>query len=338
MSIEVTDLTKVFRLPSHAPGLKGALKHIVKPQYTEKKAVDKVSFTIRDGESVAYIGPNGAGKSTTIKMLTGILYASDGQVLVEGIDPFQDRMGNARNIGVVFGQRTQLWWDIPVEESFRLLKDIYEIPDAVYRDNIALFTEIFGLGEFIQRTARRLSLGQRMRADLAASLLHNPKVLYLDEPTIGLDITVKENMRQFIRRINKERGTTIILTSHDLQDIEDICERVIVIDEGRIVTDVATHKLQEMYAHDRGVRAVLKRPDPQVIRKLSEDSKLHVAENDAHTITAMFNINDYTAYEVIHKIGQLTDISDITVIEPDIKQVIEKVYRSELVVKEESPL
>lgn len=338
MSIEVTDLTKVFRLPSHAPGLKGALKHIVKPQYTEKKAVDKVSFTIRDGESVAYIGPNGAGKSTTIKMLTGILYASDGQVLVEGIDPFQDRMGNARNIGVVFGQRTQLWWDIPVEESFRLLKDIYEIPDAVYRDNIALFTEIFGLGEFIQRTARRLSLGQRMRADLAASLLHNPKVLYLDEPTIGLDITVKENMRQFIRRINKERGTTVILTSHDLQDIEDICERVIVIDEGRIVTDVATHKLQEMYAHDRGVRAVLKRPDPQVIRKLSEDSKLHVAENDAHTITAMFNINDYTAYEVIHKIGQLTDISDITVIEPDIKQVIEKVYRSELVVKEESPL
>ena len=338
MSIEVTDLTKVFRLPSHAPGLKGALKHIVKPQYTEKKAVDKVSFTIRDGESVAYIGPNGAGKSTTIKMLTGILYASDGQVLVEGIDPFQDRMGNARNIGVVFGQRTQLWWDIPVEESFRLLKDIYEIPDAVYRDNIALFTEIFGLGEFIQRTARRLSLGQRMRADLAASLLHNPKVLYLDEPTIGLDITVKENMRQFIRRINKERGTTVILTSHDLQDIEDICERVIVIDEGRIVTDVATHKLQEMYAHDRGVRAVLKRPDPQVIRKLSEDSKLHVAENDAHTITALFNINDYTAYEVIHKIGQLTDISDITVIEPDIKQVIEKVYRSELVVKEESPL
>lgn len=338
MSIEVTDLTKIFRLPSHAPGLKGALKHIVKPQYTEKKAVDKVSFTIRDGESVAYIGPNGAGKSTTIKMLTGILYASDGQVLVEGIDPFQDRMGNARNIGVVFGQRTQLWWDIPVEESFRLLKDIYEIPDAVYRDNIALFTEIFGLGEFIQRTARRLSLGQRMRADLAASLLHNPKVLYLDEPTIGLDITVKENMRQFIRRINKERGTTVILTSHDLQDIEDICERVIVIDEGRIVTDVATHKLQEMYAHDRGVRAVLKRPDPQVIRKLSEDSKLHVAENDAHTITAMFNINDYTAYEVIHKIGQLTDISDITVIEPDIKQVIEKVYRSELVVKEESPL
>ena len=338
MSIEVINLTKVFKLPSHAPGLKGAVKHIVKPQYTEKTAVDNVSFTIKDGESVAYIGPNGAGKSTTIKMLTGILYASSGKVLVEGIDPFEDRMGNARNIGVVFGQRTQLWWDIPVEESFRLLKDIYEIPDAVYRDNIALFTEIFGLGEFIHRTARRLSLGQRMRADLAASLLHDPKVLYLDEPTIGLDITVKENMRQFIRRINKERGTTVILTSHDLQDIEDICERVIVIDEGKIVTDVATHKLQEMYAHDRGVRAVLKHPDPQLIRKLSEDLRLHVTENDAHTITAMFNINDYTAYEVIHKIGQLTDISDITVIEPDIKQVIEKVYRSELVVKEESLL
>lgn len=333
MSIEVRELSKTFKVPSHKPGIGGALKHLIKPVYTEKAAVDKVSFHIDDGESVAYIGPNGAGKSTTIKMLTGILHSTGGEIRVQGLDPYKDRMGNCKNIGVVFGQRTQLWWDIPVAESFRLLKDIYEIPDEKYQDNLRLFTEVFGLGEFIQRSARRLSLGQRMRADLAASLLHDPKVLYLDEPTIGLDITVKESMRQFIRRINHERGTTVILTSHDLQDIEDICERVIVIDQGRLITDVETKRLKDLYAHDRGVRAVLKRPDPEALETLQNDEGLHITLEDPHTFTAMFDVNDYTAYEVIHKIGSMTDIQDITIIEPDIKQVIEKVYKSELQVR-----
>ena len=330
MSIEANDLTKVFRMPAHAPGIRGAMSHIIHPRFQEKVAVDHVSFYIDDGEAVAYIGPNGAGKSTTVKMLTGILYATEGEMLVQGVDPYKDRMANAKNIGVVFGQRTQLWWDIPVVESFRLLKDIYDIPTARYEENMKLFTEVFGLGEFINRTARRLSLGQRMRADLAASLIHNPKVLYLDEPTIGLDITVKENMRKFIHMINEERGTTIILTSHDLQDIEDLCQRVIVIDNGKIISDVAKDKLQAMYAHDRGVRAVFKRPVPEIAERFGQNPVVKVAMEDAHTLTVMFDLNTYTAYEMIHLLGEQAEIQDVSIIEPDIKQVIEKIYRSEL--------
>ena len=330
MAIIADELTKVFKIPAHAPGIGGALKHIVHPQYTEKVAVDHVSFRIDDGEAVAYIGPNGAGKSTTIKMLTGILYASSGRIEIQGVNPYKDRMTNTKNIGVVFGQRTQLWWDIPVEESFRLLKDIYEIPEARYRENMKLFTEIFGLDEFITRTARRLSLGQRMRADLVASLLHDPAVLFLDEPTIGLDITVKESIRQFIRLINRERGTTIILTSHDLQDIEDLCQRVIVIDQGRVISDVEREQLQSMFAHERGVRISLKRPGEEIFRKLKANPELRCEMNDPHTVTVMFDLHVHTAYEVIRLVGEMADIQDVAVIEPDIKQVIEKIYRSEL--------
>lgn len=330
MAIIANELTKVFKVPAHASGIGGALKHIIHPQYTEKVAVDHVSFRIEDGESVAYIGPNGAGKSTTIKMLTGILYASSGEIEIQGVNPYKNRIANTKNIGVVFGQRTQLWWDIPVEESFRLLKDIYEIPEARYRENLKLFTEIFGLDEFMTRTARRLSLGQRMRADLVASLLHDPAVLFLDEPTIGLDITVKESMRQFIRLINKERGTTIILTSHDLQDIEDLCQRVIVIDQGRMVSDVERNQLQSMFAHERGVRISLKRPAKEVYWRLRTDPEFRCELNDPHTITVMFDLHIHTAYEVIRLIGEMADIQDVAVIEPDIKQVIEKIYRSEL--------
>lgn len=330
MAIEVRDLSKVYKLPKDTSGIRGALNHIFHPQYTEKIAVDHVTFTINDGEAVAYIGPNGAGKSTTIKMLTGILYPSSGEVRIQGIDPYINREGNAKNIGVVFGQRTQLWWDIPVEESFRLLKDIYEIPEARYQENMKLFTEVFGLEEFINRTARRLSLGQRMRADLAASLLHDPAILYLDEPTIGLDITVKESMRQLIRMINKERGTTIILTSHDLQDIEDLCRRVIVIDDGRIISDVQCDQLQSMYAHERGVRMNLKVSGEKVLQELQKNPNLRCEMENPYSLTIMFDVNDYTAYEIIHMVGSIVEIQDVAIIEPDIKQVIAKIYRSEL--------
>ena len=228
--ISVRKLTKEFKIPVKPPGMKGAIRHLIRGEYKVKVAVESVDFSIEQGEAVAYIGPNGAGKSTTIKMLTGILKPTSGEILVNGIDPQKHRIQNAKNIGVVFGQRTQLWWDIPVEESFALLKNIYEVPDAVYNENLKLFNEIFGLSEFIGRSARKLSLGQRMRADLAAALLHNPSTVFLDEPTIGLDIGTKEAMRELIQRINREKGVTIILTSHDLKDVEDICRRIIVID------------------------------------------------------------------------------------------------------------
>ena len=212
----------------------------------------------------------------------------------------------------------------------RLLKDIYEIPESRYQENMKLFREVFGLDEFLSRSARRLSLGQQMRADLAASLLHDPKVLYLDEPTIGLDISIKESMRRLIKTINQERGTIIILTSHDLKDIEDLCQRVIVIDGGRIVCDAAIPALKETYAHERSIRITLKRQDQAFGKKVKSYPKLRISGEDGYTFTIRFDIADYTAYEVIQIAGEITDIWDIQLIEPDIKEVIAKIYRSEL--------
>jgi ABC-2 type transport system ATP-binding protein len=217
-----------------------------------------------------------------------------------------------------------------VEESLRLLKDIYEIPEARYRENMELFKDVFGLSEFLTRPARRISLGQRMRADLAASLLHDPKVLYLDEPTIGLDISVKESMRKFIQMINRERGTTVILTSHDLTDIENLCERVIVIDEGKIICDEKISSLAELYAHERGVRITLKRPDGGIAAALAKYPALRPDYDGGHTLSIMFDIADYSAYEVISIVGGISEIQDIQLMEPDIKEVIAKIYKSEL--------
>ena len=197
--IEAKELTKEFLIPVKQPGMRGAIRQLIHGEYQRKVAVDHVNLKVEQGEAVAYIGPNGAGKSTTIKMLTGILKPSSGEILINGRDPQKNRIQNAKNIGVVFGQRSQLWWDIPVEESFLLLKNIYEISDKVYRENLKLFNDIFGLQEFVGRTARKLSLGQRMKADLAAALLHNPSIVFLDEPTIGLDIGTKEAMRELIQ-------------------------------------------------------------------------------------------------------------------------------------------
>jgi len=235
--IEARGLTKQFRQAVKEPGLVGSLRHFFNRKYKNKLAVDHIDFGVEAGESVAYLGPNGAGKSTTIKMLTGILVPTSGSLIVDGLVPHEKRQRNARNIGVVFGQRTQLWWDIPVIESFNLARDMYEIPATRYRDNLAQFTEILGLAEFMNLPAAKISLGQRMRADLCMALLHDPKILYLDEPTIGLDIAVKDSIRGFIRSRVEERGTTVILTTHDLGDIEDICKRIVIIDNGKIIHD-----------------------------------------------------------------------------------------------------
>jgi ABC-2 type transport system ATP-binding protein len=201
--------------------------------------VDGVSFDVSKGELVGYIGPNGAGKSTTIKVLTGILVPTSGSVLVKGNVPYLKRKENAASIGVVFGQRSQLWWDLPVMDSFELLRKIYKIPAAVYERNVALFTKLLELDKFVDTPVRQLSLGQKMRADLAASLLHDPEILFLDEPTVGLDIVAKKQIRDFIRDIREERGVTVILTTHDMKDIETICERIILINEGKIMLDMS---------------------------------------------------------------------------------------------------
>lgn len=332
--IEAIDLTKEFKTPLKKPGLAGAVRHLFHGEYKKKLAVDHVNFSIEAGEAVAYIGPNGAGKSTTIKMLTGILKPTSGEVRIDGIDPQKNRIQNAKNIGVVFGQRTQLWWDIPIEESFILLKNIYEIPDSVYRENLTLFHEIFGLSEFIGQPARRLSLGQRMRADLAAALLHNPSTIFLDEPTIGLDIVTKESMRELIQRINRERGVTVILTSHDLKDVENICRRIVVIDKGQILCDKQIDQLTQEYSMNRGIKITLSQGAPELPELLKTQKGIsHVSMENASTLSIDFSPELHTAFDIVKEVNSHAQIQDFQLTEPSIEHMIEVIYRSGEVVQ-----
>lgn len=235
--IQVSHLRKTFRVARRGAGFSQAVKALFRREYEEIHALDDLSFTIRDGEMVGYIGPNGAGKSSTIKVLSGILTPDSGQCLVNGRTPWKDRVAHVKEIGVVFGQRTQLWWDVPVADSFELLKEIYTVPAAIYRENLEELTQLLDLGDLLRTSARQLSLGQRMRCEIAASLLHSPKILFLDEPTIGLDAVSKLAVRDFILRLNRERGTTVLLTTHDMQDIEALASRVLLIGRGKILLD-----------------------------------------------------------------------------------------------------
>ncbi len=247
--IEVCDLRKEYRISAKKKGFFGSVMHLFAPEYIRKEVVHGISFHVNAGESVAFLGANGAGKSTTIKMLTGILKPTSGQVKVMGMNPFEERMQNAQNIGVIFGQKSQLWWDIPVIETFKLLKNIYRIQDKQYQENLQLFCDILDLDDILQQSARKLSLGQRVRADIAAALLHNPPVLFLDEPTIGLDVAVKQKIYKFLKYINKEKNVTIMLTSHDLKDIESVCQRLIILDNGSVLFDDNLKKIYERYPH-----------------------------------------------------------------------------------------
>ncbi len=235
--IQVSHLRKTFRVARRGAGFSQAVKALFRREYEEIHALDDLSFTIRDGEMVGYIGPNGAGKSSTIKVLSGILTPDSGQSLVNGRTPWKDRVAHVKEIGVVFGQRTQLWWDVPVADSFELLKEIYTVPDQTYQENLEELTQLLDLGDLLRTPARQLSLGQRMRCEIAASLLHSPKILFLDEPTIGLDAVSKLAVRDFILRLNRERGTTVLLTTHDMQDIEALASRVLLIGRGKILLD-----------------------------------------------------------------------------------------------------
>src|SRR5438105_4830310 len=249
--IGVRDLVKDFRTPKRHPGLLGSLRTLFTSEQTVTRAVDGVSFEVGEGELVGYLGPNGAGKSTTIKMLTGILVPTAGDVVVGGLVPWRDRERNALNIGVVFGQRTQLWWDLPLIESFKLVGKMYRVPQKTYESNLARFRALLDLDEFIATPVRQLSLGQRMRGDLAAAMLYAPRIVYLDEPTVGLDVLAKERIRGFIEETNRENRTTIILTTHDLADIERLCRRIILIDHGRVLYDGPVERLKAQYAPHR---------------------------------------------------------------------------------------
>ena len=264
--IEVKNLTKEFKKPVRKQGVWGMITTLFSKEYETKVAVNDVSFTIHDGEIVGYIGSNGAGKSTTIKMMCGILNPTSGEVRIDGEMPYKKRMQVAEKIGVVFGQKTQLWWDIPLIESFKVLKEIYRVSDEEYEERMEFLCETLDLKEFLSQPVRTLSLGQRMRADLAASWLHNPNILFLDEPTIGLDVWVKEKIRQAIKTMNEKYNTTVILTTHDMQDIENLCSRIIIIEEGKVIYDGSLENIKHRFGNIRTVELRLKnRPKLEIL-------------------------------------------------------------------------
>jgi ABC-2 type transport system ATP-binding protein len=327
--IEARGLTKKFRQAVKEPGLVGSLKHFVTREYKDKLAVDNIDFSVEAGESVAYLGPNGAGKSTTIKMLTGILVPTSGSIIVDGLVPHEKRQQNARNIGVVFGQRTTLWWDIPVIESFNLARDMYDIPVDRYKANLAEFTELLGLDEFMNTPAGKVSLGQRMRADLCMALLHDPKTVYLDEPTIGLDIAVKDSIRKFIRRLVDERGTTVILTTHDLGDIEDICKRIVIIDNGKIIHDGDLKALKDSYARERVIHFQLARP-PESMDVICAGLPTCDVSRDGLRLSVSFNRFEHQAGEIAAAVMPYVEVIDFRIDEPEVEDLIRKVYLGQL--------
>ncbi|MBA2276715.1 MAG: ATP-binding cassette domain-containing protein [Chloroflexia bacterium] len=332
--IEARGLTKRFRRPVKPPGLGGALRHLVRPRYEDLTAVDGIDLSIEPGERVAYVGPNGAGKSTTVKLLTGILVPSDGEVRVRGIVPFANRIANARNIGVVFGQRTQLWWDIPVREAFRLLGDIYEVPDDAYRATVGELVEVLDLAPLLPVPARQLSLGQRMRCDLAASLIHSPPVLYLDEPTIGLDVAVKARFREFIRTMHARRGLTVLLTSHDLGDIEELCERMVMIDRGRIVYDGPFAELTRRFGYERSLHLLFSAPLPEaervIHRAIGERAPVIIVQPDETSVTLTFDGRETSAGELIRDLATALPVADLRIEEPTAESIIRKLYEGTL--------
>ncbi|WP_057759986.1 ABC transporter ATP-binding protein [Cytobacillus praedii] len=320
--IEVANVRKDFMIAKRETGMMGALKSLIKREYIKKEAVKDISFSINEGEIVGYIGPNGAGKSTTIKMLTGILVPSSGDVLVNGIVPYENRQENAKSIGVVFGQRSQLWWDLPTIESFELLKEIYQVSNQRYKKNMDTFTDILGLDEFLNTPVRQLSLGQRMRADIAASLLHDPPILFLDEPTIGLDVVAKEKMRTFIKEINHERKITVILTTHDMEDIEKLCERMILIDHGMKVYDGEIAMIKERFGKIRTLIVDLEE-SPRSIQLLGGE----VCKEEGNRYWIKFNRDEVSASELIAQITKTHSVKDLTVEEPAIESIISRIYQ-----------
>ena len=319
--IETVDLCKTFRSIKREPGIRGAFAALFSRDYEEKAAVHHVSFSLEPGEVVGYIGPNGAGKSTTIKMLTGILVPTSGQIRVAGLVPHEQRQANAENIGVVFGQRSQLYWDLPLRDSFELLRSIYDVPRNRYAENLAEFSELLDLERFMGTPVRQLSLGERMRGDFAAAMIHDPKIVFLDEPTIGLDVLAKEAIRSFVARVTAERGTTVVLTTHDLADVERLARRIILIDEGTVVYDGALERLREEYGTHRTLVVTLAEDYPEIS---IEGATLESREG---TIARLrFDRRIISAEAVVRRVMAQYAISDIAIVEPDIESIVRRLY------------
>ena len=330
--IRVEGLTKEFTRPRRQTGRFAGLRTMVTREVETTTAVDDVSFDVQAGEMVGYLGPNGAGKSTTIKMMTGILVPTSGTVEVGGVVPWKDRQRNALQIGVVFGQRTQLWWDLPLKDSLDLIATLYRMPPAVYRRQYDRFVDLLEMSEFLDRPVRQLSLGQRMRGDLAAAMLYQPRILYLDEPTIGLDVVAKATMRDFIEEVNREHGTTVVLTTHDLADVERLCSRVILIDHGRVLYDGTVAELKSRYAPHRTL-VVRVGADSEAGDRIEPDDMAalgaEVIDDDdttPDTVRLRFEGGRTAASDLIAALAARYSIADVSIVEPDLEGVVRQIY------------
>lgn len=323
--IDVKNVSKEFKVFTREKGLGNALKSIFKREYQIIKAVDNISFQINKGELVGYIGPNGAGKSTTIKMLTGILFPSSGEIRVNGLMPYENRKENSMNMGVVFGQRSQLYWDIPVEETFELYKKMYRIDEKRFKENVEFYVDLLEMGDFIRKPVRTLSLGQKMRANLTVALLHDPDVLYLDEPTIGLDVVVKSKIRKFIKAINKEKGTTVILTTHDMNDIENICDRIILIDQGQILYDGRLADFKENYGKQYTMMVQFSDNNIEI-----KDSRFNILKEEGQFKWLSFLKEDITVAEAVNYLSRNYNIIDLSIKEPDIEDIVRRIYEKKI--------
>jgi ABC-2 type transport system ATP-binding protein len=327
--IKVRHLTKDYKRVKRREGFLGSVRTLFSAEYEVTRAVDNISFEIQEGELVGYIGPNGAGKSTSIKMLCGILVPTSGEIEVNGLVPHKNRMENTRQIGAVFGQKTQLWWDVPVIESLRLFRDMYKIPEAQFKRNLELFNELLDLHEYQNTPVRQLSLGQRLRADMAAALLHDPRLLFLDEPMIGVDVVAKERLRAFIKEINRDRKVTILLTTHDMTDIEKVCSRIMIIDRGHIVYDGSLEQIRGQYGKQRTLvvefeEEVQDFTAPYATLTKSEGRKKWFAFNRFETSPSTLIANISSRYPIL----------DLAVEEPEIEEIVRTIYRG----KSETPL
>ncbi len=320
--IIVKNLNKTFKINQRDSGLMNAIKSFFKKNYKEVHAVDDMSFKINKGEIVAYIGPNGAGKSTTIKMLTGILKPDSGEITVDGFNPFKDRIKYVGNIGVVFGQRSQLWWDIPVEESFLILKDIYKLSDKEYEKTKNELVELMDIKEILKQPVRQLSLGQRMRCEIAASLLHNPKILFLDEPTIGLDAVSKLQVRKFIKEINAKKKVTIILTSHDMNDIDALTKRIIVIGHGKKLFDGNLNDIKKKFEKNKNVEIIFNK-----MKNIPNIKDVKIIKKENNKVLLDVDMEKNTISSVIREYSKVCEINDVNVLTNDLDSIIVKLYK-----------
>ena len=322
--ISIDNLSKTFKKPIRGEGLKGMVKALFSRKYEEVKAVDGISFDIDEGEIVGYIGANGAGKSTTIKMMCGILHPTDGSVSVDGMDFEKNRQKINREMGVVFGQKTQLWWDIPLIETFKILKSIYEVSDEDYNERFEYLCDLLDMRPFLTQTVRSLSLGQRMRADFAAALIHSPKIVYLDEPTIGLDVLVKDKIRSAIKELNKKYNITVILTTHDMKDIEELCNRIIIIDKGKILYDGSLANIKYRFGNTKTVYI------PSTVELDEEALKEKfggvMVERGEENIAIKFSLNELNLDDILLYLISTYHIKDFKIEDISIEDITKKLY------------